>query len=109
MNGEMEQISEKTMEQRFSCVAVTRRGLMPGTVVGIDSEGMIQVLAPNGERVYSFPDEAILTPEEGRRLMESRRVQKVAHEYKFEELNVRPRVVQCVNPRHPRRSNYILA
>ncbi|HET6382542.1 MAG TPA: hypothetical protein VFJ58_04050 [Armatimonadota bacterium] len=97
------------MDERFSCVAVTRRGLMPGVVVGVDDEGLIRVQALHSDRVYSFPDDAILTPEEGYRLMEMRRVQKVAHEYQFEELNDSPRVVKCCNPHHPRRSNYILS
>jgi hypothetical protein len=96
------------MLTRFRCVARTNRGFMPGEVVGFDEEGFIQVEAPN-HRIYSFPDDAIFTPEEGSRLMQGRRIQKVVHEYEFEELNDTPQVVRCFNPEHPRRSNYVLA
>lgn len=97
-------------EFQRDCYAITSSGnAMPGRFLGLDGEGRSRIQAPNGME-YTFHSDNILTVEECEEQLHRNRVAKVLSSYQFSPIRIdrAGMVVQCVNPEHPVRSNYVL-
>lgn len=92
------------------CYALTHRGIpMPARWVRLDGEGRSVVAAPSGQE-YTLDGESILSVEEAEKRLRESRVEHVRSTYTFSVMHqgATYQIVRCVNPEHPKRSNYIM-